>query len=390
MSSPTFPEKGSSAFGSITSAFQYTDNYVHFVQSVPTHSLKCRAELLRSLIKNRRIKETWKVDEWKQAPEFTIQDAKSDAVPDWLDGSSDEDILMDAKECPPSPQSPAIVPPPENRVDVSELHATRNVMPIEEIGEEAQNELLDLKSALHQGLASVDVSLLFNIGCSERLKAIAHDLSKLPTPHVATVLKAFLNHPGSSGMLQQDLIIIGVYLVLCHLTMPTVMPGVLLVSVLAEFATKWLDVFGETVVRQSIKHFDADLLVKTLKKTFKLLGQRESAECVNTLLKSTVKFVSKPSVDEETKLKAVNTSITLTEVLVRNTPSLDHEVVGSLGSVYSMFQHPLSSSKAFAKLTLECVKKTGDLGHSKAALDSMVNTMMHPLRSIIKKVAANK
>lgn len=355
------------------------------MQNKPPLTLEDRAKVLRSVVEvSTRNKHIWNVVE--TTPEFTIKmEDQIEEERDWLDLSIDQ-VPMEVAGKPNEFMETSTKDFDNNKAgDLS-----TPLLSVEDIGEEAQMHLLDLKTALHQGaFDEEDVSVLYQRGpsASDRLACIADDLSKLPTSQVTRILKAFFASD-TSRLLQQDLVLIGRHLIFSHMKHLDTVPGILFISSISEFASRWPQVFGESILGPSVEFFDRESLVKTLNKAFKTFGMKESNESIKVMLKAAVKFTSRNEFHDVSKTKLINNVLTSAEILLSNTNMIEREIIASLCSLYNTDE--FRNNRLFAKVTLDSVKKVSELGDLKATLDDLVSTMDHPMKNIIKKTLTGK
>lgn len=79
----------------------------------------------------------------------------------------------------------------DNKNEADKVEPAAPLLSVEDLGEQTQSDLLDLKAALHQENSEIDVGILFLEGptASDRLACVADDLSRLPTKQVTKLLK---------------------------------------------------------------------------------------------------------------------------------------------------------------------------------------------------------
>lgn len=79
----------------------------------------------------------------------------------------------------------------DNKNEADKVEPAAPLLSVEDLGDQTQSDLLDLKAALHQENSEIDVGILFLEGptASDRLACVADDLSRLPTKQVTKLLK---------------------------------------------------------------------------------------------------------------------------------------------------------------------------------------------------------
>ncbi|XP_022664859.1 uncharacterized protein LOC111251949 isoform X2 [Varroa destructor] len=389
MNIPNFPPRKSSGFRAITSHCEIVAKYIDVMQGRRESSLKERVNLLHSIVNessngNRFCFYT----PGELKPEFTIEERNSDLL-----DMSDDEILLAVPDAHYTAIDELVEKSndDDNKNEADKVEPAAPLLSVEDLGDQTQSDLLDLKAALHQENSEIDVGILFLEGptASDRLACVADDLSRLPTKQVTKLLKSFMASD-TTRMLQQDLALIGRHLLFTHLKHLEAFPGTLLISCLSEFASKWPQVFMESVLQPTLMDLDRDPLVQTLNKVLKTFGCSQSLWTLELLLKNLVKLVRKDDIQDLQKLKMINTVLGFMEILLSNTTVIPTEVLNHLRLLYNDHQLELNKSRLFAKVILDSVKRVSKLGNLKAFISDLVSAMDHPMKNVIRKVATSK